>query len=57
VVTTPTTTLVLRRCAVNELATLPADANVSSALCAQCSIDYLEERDSGTIGRLGGLAG
>jgi hypothetical protein len=53
VVTTSTTTLVLSGGPVNRLATFRLTQNFLSALCAQCSVDYLEERDSGTIERLG----
>ena len=52
-VTTSTTTLVLRGRTVNELATFRLTPNFLSALCVQCSMDYLEELDSGTIERLG----
>jgi hypothetical protein len=53
VVTTPSTTLVLSGGPVNRIATFRLTPNFLSALCVQRSMDYLEERDSGTIERLG----
>jgi hypothetical protein len=57
VVTTSTTTLVPGGCTVNVLATFRLTPTFLSALCVQCSMDYLEELDSGTIERLGEQSG
>jgi len=53
VITTSTTTLVLSGRTVKQLATFRLTLNSLSGLCVQCSMDYLEELDSGTFERLG----